>query len=186
MALTHADYIKLGEDHPRCELVDGLIRLMAPAPYVTHQSVSGNIYEYIRRHLKGKKCKVFYAPIDVYLDKDNVLQPDIIVVCDNKKIKLRGCYGAPDIVVEILSKSTAKYDMTVKYNKYQEAGVKEYWVVGPSYGTVQLFTLVDGKYQGELYGEDDVIKSNVLPGLEIELLEIFPPDDYFDFEEDDD
>ena len=126
----------------RVELFRGFIAKMSPAPSSFHQNYSGNINFAIRSFLKSKPCKVFYAPIDVYLptkDKKTVVQPDIIVVCDLNKIEKKGCVGAPDIAIEILSPGNSSKEMNDKYDLYEEAGVKEYWVVFPEEQVVQIY-----------------------------------------------
>lgn len=130
---TIEDYYALPED-VRAELIDGVLYYMS-SPSTVHQDIASTIhialYEYIRD--KKKPCKVYEAALDVQLCCDNktMVQPDVLVVCDRDKLRKYGIYGAPDFVLEILSKSTRKKDMTVKLNKYFEAGVKEYWIIDP-------------------------------------------------------
>jgi len=131
---TWADYEKWEEDF-RCELIDGVVYMMAP-PIINHQDVVGTIYFELRAKLKGKKCKPFVSPIRVRLfpskdktDRD-VLLPDVIVVCDESKlVNGAACEGAPDVVFEVLSPSTKPMDLKIKKQLYKEAGVKEYWVI---------------------------------------------------------
>lgn len=128
---TLDDYFAMPEDR-RVELIDGVIYDMT-APFVWHQSIGGyiyyTIYNYIRR--KKGKCQVYMAPVDVQLDCDNktMVQPDVLVLCDTKKNNGRRIMGAPDFLVEVLSHSTRKKDMTIKLRKYKNAGVREYWMV---------------------------------------------------------
>lgn len=130
---TLEDYYTL-PDERRAELIDGVFYDMS-SPVTVHQDIVAIIhmafYEYIRN--KKKPCKVFEAPVDVQLccDDRTVVQPDMVVVCDRDKIKRFGIYGAPDYVLEVLSQSTRKKDLTIKLNKYLEAGVREYWIVDP-------------------------------------------------------
>jgi len=180
---TYEDYLMFSHDF-RCEIIDGVVYDMAPAPNFGHQLISGDIFYAIYKYLKSKggDCKVLSAPLDVFLfaDKDKkdktIVQPDIAVICDKQKIEKRGIVGAPDIVVEILSPFTAKKDITLKFNKYQQAGVKEYWVVNPDSQVVQVFKLEDGKYFASSYVEDDKIISYVLSGIDISPKEFLTQD----------
>jgi len=184
---SFADYLTWLDDKRR-ELFNGIVKLMSPAPRAEHAIVSTNITipigNFIKRN-KGK-CKLFYAPFDVRLpkngekaDKDiyTVVQPDICVVCDPSKLDYRGCLGAPDLIVEILSPSTLKRDFNDKYYIYQTAGVKEYWIADPANKTITVFLLSEkGEYgEGALYEYERAAKIpvNTLPGLELDLKEVF-------------
>ena len=133
------------------ELIRGKIYKMSPAPGSTHQEVSMKLTLDIGNFLKGKKCQLFSAPFDVRLplsskqktDKQitTVVQPDLCVVCDPSKIDERGCLGAPDWIIEILSMHTSAKDLREKFDVYEEADVKEYWVVHPQEQTVLVYTL---------------------------------------------
>jgi Uma2 family endonuclease len=135
---TYADYFRWTFEE-RLELIKGKIFEMSPAPNRIHQKLSGDIYGQLWSFLKGNKCQVFAAPFDVRLprkskaDKDilTVLQPDICVICNPSKLDDRGCIGAPDIVVEILSPGNNAKELKNKYEVYEESVVKEYWVVSP-------------------------------------------------------
>jgi Uma2 family endonuclease len=133
---------------------------------------------------KKGKCHVYYAPFDVRLplhgstDDDkvyDVVQPDICVICDMTKLDDKGCIGAPDLVVEVLSPSTLKYDWNYKFNLYEAAGVREYWIVDPKTKTANVFLLQpDGKYDlGTVYDNSQRVPVSILEGLEIDLDEIF-------------
>ena len=131
---TVQDYCALPDD-VRFELIDGVLIYM-DSPHINHQLISGEIYYQISKfiHENKGKCKVFYAPVDVILDKDDktCVQPDIGIFCDNNLISDKGTlYGAPDFVLEIISKSTSQKDYKLKLNKYKNAGVREYWIVDP-------------------------------------------------------
>jgi Uma2 family endonuclease len=173
---TFKDYLSW-QFQERVELFRGFIAKMSPAPNSFHQEYSGNIYFHLKAHLKGKKCKTFFAPIDVYLpttDKKSVVQPDIIVVCDLPKIQKKGCVGAPDIVVEILSPGNSKKEMNDKYDLYEEAGVKEYWVVFPEEQVVQIYELINGRFQSKKpLANGNKITTPILEGFELEVDEIF-------------
>jgi Uma2 family endonuclease len=178
---TYADYYKWNFDE-RVELINGRIFEMSPAPNRIHQELSGEIYHRLKGFLQNNPCKVYSAPFDVRLprksndDKDiiTVLQPDLCVICDPSKLDYRGCIGAPDIVVEILSPSTNKKELKYKYEVYEEASVKEYWVVFPVEKTMLIYTLVNGKFSpSRLMVSGDTVTSAVLPGFSLNLTELF-------------
>jgi Uma2 family endonuclease len=153
---TYADFVKWTFDET-VELIKGRIFKMA-APLTNHQDSSLNLATVLKIHLKGKPCKVYVAPFDVRLPKplsqrksdtdiETVVQPDICVVCDLSKIDRRGCVGAPDFIIEILSKGTAGKDIKDKFEVYEESGVKEYWIVNITEKMVSVFRLNEqGKY----------------------------------------
>jgi len=175
---TYADYekweLKQGE---RYELIDGIPYMMA-APSTWHQAISGEIFVQLYNFLKGKPCRVFHAPFDVRLfgkgkmDR-TVVQPDILVVCDSKKIDKKGCNGAPDFIIEIVSPSNGKMDMQTKLLKYKQAGVREYWIVDPENKAVQTFVLENGKYVVSDAADKGVIPVSILDGCEIDMAEAF-------------
>ena len=176
---TYADYCTW-DDGERWELIDGVPYAMSPAPRPRHQSLVGEIYGQLRDYLKGKpSCKAFIAPFDVRLDAagedDTVVQPDITVICDRTKIDDKGCNGAPDLVIEVLSSSpdSSRRDRLIKFNLYQRAGVREYWIVDPDTNTVAAHLLENGKYTVAAYGDTGTAPVNVLPGCEINLQDIF-------------
>ncbi len=178
---TYADYFKWTFEE-RVELIKGKIFKMSPAPNSLHQRLSMNISGPMWSYLKGKPCQVYSAPFDVRLprrskdDQDiiTVLQPDICVICDLSKVDKRGCIGAPDIVVEILSPGNNTKELKNKYEAYEEAGVKEYWVVSPQDKTFLVYTLIDKHYTpSRLMVAGDVITSPALPGFSLDLTELF-------------
>lgn len=186
---TYADYMTWRWDQ-MVELIDGKIYKMSPAPTSTHQKISGELFRQVANFLQGNKCQLFSAPFDVRLpvsirqkkDKDiiTVVQPDLCVICDPAKIDERGCLGAPDWIIEILSRYTSTKDLREKFRVYEEAGVKEYWVVHPAEQTVLVYVLDGtGKYQGILkpYIRTDKITPITLPELTIDLELVFPEDD---------
>lgn len=179
---TLEDYMNWDEDE-RIEIINGDAVMMAP-PASIHQEISGELFRQIANFLVGKPCKVYSAPYCVRLfekngDKpknvDTVVEPDISIVCDKSKRDKRGCKGAPDMVIEVLSPSTRRHDKLVKLNLYQRAGVREYWIVDPDSKSVSVYLLgEDGKYTfHEEYGEKDIAKVNSLRGCFIELEEVF-------------
>ncbi|MDR0995066.1 MAG: Uma2 family endonuclease [Tannerella sp.] len=180
---TYADYLTWLDDKRR-ELVNGFIHLMA-APRTAHEAVSisltTDITNFIRKN--NCKCRVFGAPFDVRLPqngerKDNeiytVVQPDVCLVCDPSKLDVRGCLGAPDLMVEILSPSSRRYDLDKKLHLYERSGVKEYWVISPETPDVNVFlpdedgTYGDAVVYAPIKGERMLIPVSVLPGLEID------------------
>ncbi len=179
---TYADYVKFEFDE-MVELIKGKIFKMSPAPKSYHQEISSNLmFEFIG-YFKDKQCKVFHAPFDVVLPIRNnkkdkattVVQPDICVICDLDKIDEAGCVGAPDLIVEILSDSTYKKDLNDKYQVYEESGVREYWIIMPKEQLLEVFHLVNGKYQRiKTYVKDDTMSPVIFPELEIEVRDIFP------------
>jgi Uma2 family endonuclease len=182
LTYSYAHYLNWVFDD-RVELIKGKIFKMSPAPSTLHQEISANIFSVIYNHLKGKPCKVYYAPFDVRFTKESiadndiytVLQPDISVICDPEKIDSKGCIGAPDIVIEILSPGNNKVELLHKYGIYEEFGVKEYWLVSPGDKTLLKYTLdVKGKYQpSKLFTLSEKVYSEVLPGFELDLDGVF-------------
>ena len=184
---TYADYLTWMDDVRR-ELFDGFIKLMTPAPSSKHQEISFNLSGIFRSFILKKKCKGFAAPSDVRFPKNRkslddrqvytVLQPDLYIVCDLSKIDARGCLGAPDMIIEIISAKDSKRDTRDKFDIYEENGVREYWIVSPNDETVNVFVLDEnGKFQFKgLYAGDDKIPVNIFNGdLEIDLTEVFLP-----------
>lgn len=186
---TYAD-ILVWEDVERVEIIDGELvmfddeaTMMAPPPSSTHQEISMELAFQLHAYLKGKRCKVLPAPFAVRLfeldgdspeDMDTVVEPDISVICDPGKIDKKGCKGAPDMVVEILSPSTLRHDRFTKFSLYQRAGVREYWIVDPDSKTAQSFILEDGRYSVKEFGTvGDKMKVNVLEDCVIDLSEVF-------------
>lgn len=180
---TYADYLKW-QFEEQMELIRGRIYKMSPAPTPIHQEICSNLNREFSNYLQKKKCKVYPAPFDVRLPvknrkKDNqvttVVQPDLSIVCDLSKIDGRGCVGAPDLVVEVLSPGNTHKEVRLKHELYEEAGVKEYWIVYPSEENIAVFLLnEDGKYEGAtLYAGKQSILSKAVSGLTIKLKDIF-------------
>ena len=165
---TLEDYLALPYEE-RWELIDGfLIRMDSPT--TEHQIILGNLYTAFRRCIDEHcaSCKVLFAPTDVQLDMDNktIVEPDLIVLCDLQKLRKKRIFGAPDLLVEILSPSTHSKDMLWKNSKYQKAGVKEYWMVDPEKRKVlvNLFENTEGEYRSRLYGFDEEIPVGISRG----------------------
>jgi Uma2 family endonuclease len=181
---TYADYLTWLDDKRR-ELIDGFIHLMS-APMRRHARVSTKLSNWIYTFIEKRKglCEIYHAPFDVRLPLHgatedhkiyDVVQPDICVICDLSKLDDKGCIGAPDLVVEVLSPSTYKYDWNYKFNLYETAGVREYWLVNPKAKTVFVFLLQsDGKYDiGTEYDCNQKAPVQIFEGLEIDLNELF-------------
>lgn len=173
---TYKDYAKWDDDI-RYELIEGVPYAMA-APSRLHQKISGEIFAQLHRFLKGKPCEVYSAPFDVRLNAngfdDIVVQPDILVVCDESKHDGKSVLGAPDFIIEILSPDNTQHDKSLKFYLYQKAGVKEYWIVTPIRKIVEVFILKEGKYgDGKIYRNDDIIPVHALKGCEINLSDVF-------------
>lgn len=128
------------------ELIDGKVVAMSPPPTTNHIFISGNIYRIFSSFLKGKKCVAFPDGAGLYLTDKNHFRPDGMIVCDRSKIKYNGVQGAPDLVVEVLSPSTAKNDRTYKKDVYEQCGVSEYWIVDPVSKSIEIYLLHDNKY----------------------------------------
>jgi Uma2 family endonuclease len=179
---TFADCLTWDEGE-RTELIYGAVFMLA-SPSRSHQEISGELFRQLANYLVGKACKVYAAPFDVRLfekegdtpeDVDTVVVPDLCVVCDKSKLDERGCKGAPDLIIEILSPTSRRHDRLVKLELYQRAGVREYWLVNPEDKTVQVMLLDEaGNLRlHEDYGREDAAKVNVLDDCTIELSRVF-------------
>lgn len=126
------------QEKRREELIGGKVVMMSPAS-VPHTYVAGNIFNIFKNHLKGKKCIPFGDGILVRLTDEDKFVPDVMVICDHSKIKPNGIYGAPDLVVEVLSPSTAKNDRGRKMEVYAKCGVREYWIVSPGEQSIEVY-----------------------------------------------
>ncbi len=179
---TYKDYLTWN-DNKRWELINGAAYNMAPAPSVNHQRVSRQLLLQIGIFLSDKPCEVFSAPLDVRLpelnekdeDTKNVVQPDIVVVCDSSKLDEKGCQGVPDLIIEIVSPSSASIDNIKKLNLYEKNGVKEYWIVHPIYKIVTIYKIMENGLYGkpETYSEKNKIEVELLKGLTIDLSQVF-------------
>ena len=178
---TVEDYLKLPEE-VRVELIDGVIYDMA-APTSLHQAIAGEIFTQFRNYLRknGGKCMAFISPIDVQLDCDDktMVQPDVAIVCDRSKLKSGRIFGAPDLVVEVLSKSTRKKDSMIKTGKYINAGVKEYWIVDSDKKRVVVYKYSDELYLPTIYTFEDEVPVGIWENAcEVDFSDIY---DYISF-----
>lgn len=177
---TYADYL-LWQFEERVELLRGKIRQMA-APSVRHQRISFRFSGLIANALGQSDCQAFAAPFDVRLTRirndqetKTVVQPDLCVICDPSKLDDRGCNGAPDLVIEILSPGNSRTEMKDKFELYQEAGVLEYWIVNPSEKMIQVFRLDEqGRYVGlPAVFEGDILTTPIFPNFEVPVTQVF-------------
>lgn len=129
------------------ELIDGKIIAMSPRPLINHNRIAFRIAYLFENYLEGRKCTAFSDGVDLHLTEKDIFIPDMMVVCDRDKIKPDGVYGAPDLVVEVLSPSTAKRDKTYKKEVYAKCGVREYWLVSPAEKSVEVYLLKEGSLE---------------------------------------
>ncbi|QIW15922.1 restriction endonuclease [Pasteurellaceae bacterium RH1A] len=175
---SYADYLmwKLKE---RVEIIKGKIVAMSPAPTRLHQRISMKLTAYFVSVFDNHDCQLYAAPFDVRLPDQNgqiknVVQPDLCVICDHSKLDDRGCIGAPDLVVEILSMGNSKREIKHKFELYQESGVSEYWVVNPSQEYIQIYVLENGRYIGIApVSEGEIITSVRFPHLSFSTAKLY-------------
>ena len=182
---TYRDYLEW-PDGERWELIEGTAYNMTPAPSRSHQKISVALVKEIYQYLEGKKCEVYHAPFDIRLPEGDeeegeirtVVQPDIVVICDLSKLDEKGCKGSPDLVMEILSPSTASKDYITKLNLYEKNQVSEYWIIHPIDKIVMVYRLSEnGKYgRPEVYSEADHVKVGIFDDLVVDLKGIFVSD----------
>ena len=170
---TTADIYAL-PDGERAELIDGQIYDMAP-PSRIHQKITGEIYAEIRNYIKRNdgKCEVYLAPFAVFLNEDDrtYVEPDISVICDSDKLNEKGCNGAPDWIIEVVSPSSQRMDYMTKLFKYRTAGVKEYWIVNPTTETVQTYCFGEIEDSGQ-YSFKEEIPVSIYLGYKINIAEL--------------
>jgi Uma2 family endonuclease len=171
---TYEDYLKFPDD-VRCEIINGDIYDMTPSPSSRHQMVSGEIYRLISNHLRKQNhvCRVFHAFLDVVLAEDQVVQPDVFVVCDSEVVKT-WIFGVPDVIFEVASPSTSLKDRREKMQLYERFGVKEYFLVDPDAEFIEKYVLHDAKYNWRvgIYAGDDTFQIDTI-GLQMTAREIF-------------
>ena len=178
---TYEDYLNWPDDE-RWELIEGAPH-MQPAPSWQHQAITFELGRQFGNYLIGKSCKAFTAPFDLVISEDaieeskakNVLQPDLLVICNKSGLKGTGYFGVPDLIIEVCSPSTIRNDKVFKFNKYEEAGVKEYWIVEPEGKFISIFTLQENKRYGrpEIYTEVDKVKVGIFQELIVDLKVVF-------------
>ena len=175
---TFADALTWLDDE-RAELIGGEPIMMAP-PTTAHQLINGEIFRQLANYLEGKKCHAIPAPFAVRLfekdgnspeDVDTMVEPDISVICDKDKLSDRGCKGAPDWIIEIISPSSTRTDCAIKLFKYRTAGVREYWIINPMKKVVQTYTF-EGEEDANMYSFDDEIPVYIFDGLTITISDL--------------
>lgn len=179
---TYGDYLNW-DDAQRYELIDGSIYVMPPAPGRRHQQVAGEFHRQLANYLLEKECVVYIAPFDVRLperekrDEDiaTVIQPDLVIVCDDNKLDERGCKGAPDLVIEIISPGSAGRDRKTKRELYEKHGVLEYWIVDEHQSTVDVYLLNVQKQYGkpEIYTAQERLPVSIFSDFAIDLTMVF-------------
>jgi Uma2 family endonuclease len=161
-------------DDQRWEIIGGTAFSMTPAPTTRHQKILHELDRQLGNHFSGKTCQVFPAPTDVRLSDRDVVQPDLVVVCEPDKIKETHIDGAPTLVVEILSPSTATFDRSRKLALYARSGVKEVWLITPYPWLAEVFTLEGGSYRlAGAYERGEVFRSVTFSDLKIRTEEVF-------------
>ena len=173
---TYADYAAIREDGHRYEIVNGVL-YMTPSPSLGHQAIAGEIFAYLRNFVQMAGLgRVFVAPTDVELSYKNVVQPDVFVVLNEHLDRMAGSrlIGAPDLVVEIASPSTARHDLREKQDAYTRAGVLEYWIVTPGEQVVEVLVLEDSLYRslGVFHGQA-ILPSGIVPDLPVKVEQFF-------------
>lgn len=179
---SYADYLTWQFEEV-VELIKGKIfKKAAAAPKRIHQRVSVKLVSKLYHFLEGQKCQVYDAPFDVRFPKGSkedhkihdVVQPDICVICDAEKLDDRGCIGAPDLIVEILSPGNSKTELKHKFKLYETHGVKEYWIIHPENQDLLIYILKDGKYVTTgLLTSGDMVESTVIEGFILDLEKFF-------------
>lgn len=150
------------------------LHAMSPSPIYRHQRVATNLTRELGIHFKGHRCQLIGAPMDVVFSEEDVVQPDLMVVCSAGQIKRTHIEGAPALVVEILSDASASRDRLEKLNLYARAGVKEYWIVTPHPSLVEVLWLEGGRYVvHKVFGKDDTLTSPTFPEMRIALADVF-------------
>ncbi len=174
--VTYAEYAAMPDDGHRYQVIEGEL-VMTPAPNVSHQRSVRELFRVIDSHVRSLHLgEVLFAPVDVVLSGENVVQPDALFV-SKERLKIvtdANVQGAPDLIVEVLSPGTAHWDKTVKRDLYARYGVREYWLVSPEAGTLEVLALREGVYvRLGLFGAGDSVKSEVLSGLSFKTDAVF-------------
>jgi Uma2 family endonuclease len=173
-AWTAEDYLLLGEKTTPCQLINGEL-IMSPSPPPLHQMIVGNLYNLLRSATTKDQGIVFLSPIDLYIDKKNVFQPDLVYLSAGKKniITERGIEGVPDLVVEVISPSNSYSDRYEKKNRYQQFGIAEYWIVDPANETLEIYAGANWEKPTLYLAGEGEVTSSVLLHLAFDLKIIF-------------
>ena len=180
MPLPQKDYYTVEDfynmpDDVKAELINGQIYYMA-TPSSLHQTISSELHLIIGNYIKGKggKCRIFTAPFSVQLNKneDTVIEPDVSIICDRNKITNRGCVGAPDWIIEIVSPSNSRHDYITKLGLYSAAGVREYWIVDSEHQRISVYDFEKNDLIANVYTFDAPIKVGIYEDLTINFNEL--------------
>jgi len=172
------EFLEMDKVEDRLEYFNGEV-IYLPSPSVDHQRVLLNMGAELRDYFKGKPCEAFISPLDLWLiNKEKALnvkvQPDLMVICDKAGLRENSYYGAPALIVEVISSSNENHDRVKKYITYMEFGIKEYWIINPKLKTVEVYTLEKDEYkQVAIYKGSDCAASQIFDGLAICLEEVF-------------
>ncbi|HMO40190.1 MAG TPA: Uma2 family endonuclease [Saprospiraceae bacterium] len=181
---SYADYLTWRFEE-RVEIIKGKLIRISPAPNRRHQRISFQITSQLARHFENNPCEVYYAPFDVRLldskkshkaDQEiySVVQPDICVICDRSKLDDRGCLGAPDWIIEIISRGNSKKELDDKYRLYEANGVREYWIVHPNDQTIAAFELHNDQYRlRRIYSSEENAPVGIFKDLVLDLEAVF-------------
>ena len=179
--MTYQEFLEMefdDDDGFRYELLNGIL-VRKGSPTIQHQRIAGNVYFNMRLFVEEKSLgEVFSAPLDVVLNEHNAPQPDVFFVSKDRSFildeKEQVVIGTPDIVVEILSPGSVKKDRIEKKEIYERSGIREFWIVDPSYRIVEIFLLTEGTYQlSDVAEEEGIVKSSVLEGFVLDLAKLF-------------
>ena len=176
---TYNDYLEFTDDEP-VEIIEGRISAMSPAPSIMHQKIISKLLIAIGNYIDANngECEVLPAPLDVLLVNDNedarnsknIVQPDISVICDKRKLTDKYCIGSPDMIVEVISPFNPSNDYVRKLNLYEQFKVKEYWIINPMGKNILVYTLTDNGYGApKIYSFNDKVKVNIYNDLEIDF-----------------
>lgn len=172
---TYEDYAQMSDDGNRYELVDGVLQMMTPAPGTKHQQILRRLTKHFEQDC-SQNGEFFFAPIDVIFSPDNTRQPDFVFITNERLgiVTERGIEGSPDLLVEILSPSTAQNDKTTKRDAYERFGVKEYWIIDPAYELLEQFVLTEHKYiLHRIYKPDEMVASPFFTCIRISVHALF-------------
>jgi len=174
---TYADYEKW-DDGNRYELIDGSMFVMEPGASEAHQIVNGKLHLQLGTFFENSEVKVFLPPFDICINAEGdndktVVQPDLFIVCDLSKLDGKRCNGTPDFVIEITSPYSSHRDHIRKFNIYEKAGVREYWIVDPNEKTLRVCILKNGKYEITDFIHPDKIPVSIFTDCEIDMKKVF-------------
>ena len=172
--VTYEVYAEMPDDGNRYEIFDGVLEMMSPGPSTVHQGVSGKLY--LLTQSCASEYVIYMAPLDIILNRTNVLQPDLVMIRRDRLdiVTMRGIEGTPDLVVEVLSPGSRRRDKVRKAAIYARHGVSEYWIIDTAARTLERHLLIEGQYViGDLFEETDTVVSDKLPCVSFEVGELF-------------